>query len=508
MSRPSAARARASTDGRAHARPALALRWLASLVLLLALARVAVAQEGSCPAGSNPDGTCSSAPSSPPRCIGWRQTGGCSTNGAREPAGDKRCTEEIGTGISGFCQCAVGNEKMRARESTCDHRPFTCERECLQVFRYTCVSWRQTGGCSADGDREPNNDKDCSARVEPRSSGFCECGDGRIIKKPGCDHGDFADSFTCAEECVREPDLYEELAIDSSASEKAIKQAFRKLSLKYHPDKTKNDPKLTARFSSIREAYEIISDPDQRAIYDSAGYKMVEDSKNQRVEKGPAMTGEVKVSLAQVYNGAELVTEIQRKVICRGCKEHFTDRCKQCRVQCAHEIEIQNVRMGPMVMQQQVEVPSKQKCRHVKTKLTVDVERGMAFGDTLTFRSMGEQQPGKIPGDVQLKLAEVKDDKAVFKRSGNDLHTDLHVTLKEALLGWERTLTHLDGRQIVLSYTGVTKPSSVMKVEGEGMPHKGDPTNLGNLLAKLHIDMPTAEQLTPAHREWLAANFP
>lgn len=485
----------------------LAARSLVALLLLQALgSSSAAAEDGACPADGSGGEACAAQLSSPPRCIKWRQTGGCDPKGPREKHGDRNCNEEIATGISGYCQCSVGSQKMMARQSTCDHRPFTCDKECLLVLRYTCVSWRQSGGCKADGDREPHLDKPCNSRVDPRSSGYCECGDGRIIRKPGCEHGSFSDAFTCEDECARESDLYEELGVDSSVAEKGIKQAFRKLSLKYHPDKTRNDPYLTTRFAAIREAYEILNDADKRAIYDSAGYKMLDDVKNNKAEKGPAMEGEVKVTLAQVYNGAEFMTQIQRKVICRGCAEQFTERCKQCKEKCANEVELRNVRMGPMVMQQQVEVPSRQKCRHEQTKLHVDIERGMSFGDTLTFRSMGEQQPKKIPGDVVLKLAEIKD--KVFRRSGNDLHTDIHVSLKEALLGFERTLTHLDERKLELSYKGVTKPSSVMKVEGEGMPYRGDPTMMGNLLVKLHIDMPREEQLTESHRQWLATNFP
>merc|ERR1740130_1305754 len=150
------------------------------------------------------------------------------------------------------------------------------------------------------------------------------------------------------------------------------------------------------------------------------------------------MNGEVHVTLEGMYNGEEITTQIQRKVICRGCDKLQSKRCQACNQRCADEVELRNVQMGPMVMQQNVRVPSKQKCRAETTPLLVAVERGMSAGDTVVFKSRGEQQPKKIPGDVVLKLSERKH--KVFTRVGVDLNTEVEITLREALLGWERTI--------------------------------------------------------------------
>lgn len=382
----------------------------------------------------------------------------------------------------------------------CDHRPFQCATECLQYHRYTCVAWRQTADCSADGRREQHLDRSCDDTINPTMSGFCECGDGRVIRRPGCARGEFAEPFSCRDECAHEPDLYEELGLDSGASEKAIKQAFRKLSLRYHPDKTRSDPALTARFTSIREAYDVVSDQEQRALYDAAGLKLVSDARHQKLEKGPAVQGEVEVTLEQLYNGEEAPRSVARKVICRGCAEHLTERCRRCTAQCANEVEVRNVQMGPMVVQQQVEVPSRQRCRVENVALAVAVERGMADGERLSFKGMGEQQPGKIPGDVVLVLRAAPHPS--FRRAGADLHVALEVSLREALLGFERTLTHLDGRRITFTVDGVTKPSGVVRIGGEGMPQRGDPTQRGDLYIKLHFAMPKDG------RQWLEQNCP
>eukprot|EP00439_Symbiodinium_sp_Y106_P054559 s4935_g7.t1 len=428
-----------------HGPGALLWAWL-----LLPLATVG--SDESCPAGGCAAGE-AAKDTIDFRCVRWRQTAGCNPKGAREKEGDQSCDEDISTGRSGYCQCTLNGQKLNARAVTCDHRPLRCSTECLQAERYTCISWRQTGNCSADGLRETEKD----ASIPPTMSGYCECGAGRIVRKPGCSHGEWSEPFSCADECASEATLYEELGLDSGASDKEIKQAWRKLSLKYHPDKTQNDPTLSARFAQIREAYDILGDEDKRAVFDAAGLHMLFQSAANKVEKGPATNSEVSVTLEQLYNGQDLRAEgihkasvkdperdeiqatVPRILICRGCVDQVTERCRKCTHKCANELEIRHVRMGGtnMVMQQQVQVPSKEKCRVQQNRLAISIERGMSAGDTMIFKHQGEQQPKKIPGDVVVKLKEVRH--PTFRRAGVDLHTDVNVTLKEAAAdgeGW------------------------------------------------------------------------
>mmetsp|Transcript_8169 Transcript_8169/g.17835 ORF Transcript_8169/g.17835 Transcript_8169/m.17835 type:complete len:475 (-) Transcript_8169:106-1530(-) len=471
---------------------------VAALLLLWSVAALGGASESeSCPAGSAEGCAGSGVLAASPKCVSWRQTAGCDPKGNRERQGDKPCTSLIEPGRSGYCECSVGSARHLVRQVTCDHRPFRCDTECLQVLRYTCVSWRQTKGCDANGEREAQNDKPCDQEISARSSGFCECGAGRVVKKPGCEHGEFEEPFSCRDVCAGEPDLYEELGVDSGASEKDIKQAFRKLSLKFHPDKTQDDPVLTARFAAMREAYDIIGNQEQRSLYDAAGLQMVLDAKN-HPDKGPTSSAELEVSLESMYNGEEMKVQLSRKVICRGCAGKSTERCRKCTTACANELQLVNVQMGPMIVQQRQEVRSKEKCRMENAKLLIHVEQGMSNGDSIMFKNQGEQQPKKLPGDLKLVFKEKKHQ--LFRRVGVDLHIELQLSLREALLGFERSIVHLDGRRLTFSYKGVTKPSGVLKITGEGMPHRGDSTQRGNLLARCTIIMPDDG------RQWLKEN--
>merc|ERR1712218_356266 len=126
-----------------------------------------------------------------------------------------------------------------------------------------------------------------------------------------------------------------------------------------------------------------------------------------------------------------------------------------------------------MFMQQQEEVQSKEKCKHEHTLLDAQVEKGMRDGETLNFPRMAEQRPGMIPGSVIMTLKASKHPK--FDRRGDDLHMNMKVSLREALLGWTQSIRHLDGHTIELDTTSVTKPFQVIKVQGEGMPLRDDP---------------------------------
>merc|ERR1711861_4307 len=141
-------------------------------------------------------------------------------------------------------------------------------------------------------------------------------------------------------------------------------------------------------------------------------------------------------------------------------------------------------------MGQQVQVPSKEKCKMEQTKLDVLIEKGMSDGSEIKFERMSEQKPGQIPGDVIVKLKQKPD--ARFKRRGNDLHTEMTITLKDALLGFTRTLHHLDGHEVIIENKGITAPRQVFKIAEEGMPVHNFPSQAGDLHVMVQIQMPTS----------------
>ena len=146
-------------------------------------------------------------------------------------------------------------------------------------------------------------------------------------------------------------------------------------------------------------------------------------------------------------------------------------------------------RAGPgMVVQQEVMVESKEKCKREEKTLRATIEQGMPDGEEIVFKYESEQKPGQIPGDVVMKLKSIPHN--TFKRNRDTLSMKLAIPLRAALLGFETAFKHLDGHSVSVKRSGVTKPGQVLRIKGEGMPKHGTPSEFGDLLITFTVDFP------------------
>merc|ERR1719203_771379 len=240
-----------------------------------------------------------------------------------------------------------------------------------------------------------------------------------------------------------EKDLYGALGLPDDADEAEIKKVYRKLSIKYHPDKNP-DEESRKKFSDVRDAYEILNDPDKKILYDTGGMEAVKKLEKGEVQKGDDANANMEVRLEDLYNGGTNKASFNRRIVCRGCRVRpDSPNCRGCS-RCPNEQKTVHVQVGPgMFMQQQQEVQSKEMCKKEDTVVDVQIERGMRDGESVTFQRMGEQRPGMLPGSVIMNLKQAKHRKS--ERRGDDLHMKMQVNLREALLGWSQTIRHLDG---------------------------------------------------------------
>jgi DnaJ-class molecular chaperone len=246
----------------------------------------------------------------------------------------------------------------------------------------------------------------------------------------------------------------------------------------------------------VRDAYEILNDPDKKILYDTGGMEAVKNHEKGQVQKGDDVQATLDMSLEDLYNGGVRKASFERRVVCRGCRARpDSPKCQGCG-RCPNEVRNVNRQVGPgMFIQQQEEVASKEKCKHEDTLIDVQIERGMRNGESVNFPRMAEQRPGILPGAMIFNLKAMKHPK--FERKGDDLHMNMQVSLREALLGWEQTIRHMDGHSIETGTSSVTKPFQVTKVEGEGMPLRDDPSSFGDLYIMVEVIFPatlTAEQ--------------
>jgi len=284
-------------------------------------------------------------------------------------------------------------------------------------------------------------------------------------------------------------DLYQILGLPEDASEDDIKKVYRKLSIKYHPDKNP-DEESKLKFAEIRDAYEILNDPDKKILYDTGGMDAVQSHAKGNIEKTDDYDAEIAVTLKELYTGGERKLTFQRRIVCRGCRAQPNHpKCNGCS-RCPNEVKTVHVQMGPFLTQQQQEVPSKEKCRQEKASVVAQVEKGMSHNERLTFPRMSQQRPGMLPGSVVVTLVAHKH--PTMTRKGNDLHMEMTVSLREALLGWSQTIRHIDGHTVELVVSDVTKHLQVLMIEGEGMPLRDDPASFGDLYVKVKVGFPAS----------------
>eukprot|EP00924_Labyrinthula_sp_SR-Ha-C_P014272 augustus_masked-scaffold_20-processed-gene-0.9-mRNA-1 protein AED:0.07 eAED:0.07 QI:0/-1/0/1/-1/1/1/0/499 len=352
-------------------------------------------------------------------------------------------------------------------------------------------------------------------------------------------------SFVRKEETEAVEDLYVVLGVDVDATDNEIKKRYRKLSREIHPDKFDGPPeekrKVEERFMKVQRAYEILKEDDSRMIYDTGGIEAVEEmekNKNgqqprgndlfsmffggmggQQMQQGQDVTLELKVSLADVYNGRTIEHKFNRRVVCRRCStinDQNRERCSKCRTKCPGEVKMVQRRMGNMIVQQQEEVPSKERCKMEDALLEVIVEKGMKPGEAIKFPRKGEQTPGILPGDVLVKLVDEGDIRRHltkgydrFKRSGNDLKMKKKISLKEALTGFRFDVLHLDKdneRAVHVENDGqIIYPGMIKKIPNEGMPVHNFPSQKGNLLIEFEIAFP--KKLSPEQEKAITELF-
>ncbi|KAL6714685.1 DnaJ-related protein scj1 [Lecanora helva] len=347
-------------------------------------------------------------------------------------------------------------------------------------------------------------------------------------------------------------DFYKLLEISKSASERDIKKAYRLLSKKYHPDKNPGNASASEKFVQIAEAYDALSTPETRKIYDQYGHEGLAQHKQRGgsgggggghdpfdlfsrffggsghfghqsgQRRGPDMEVRVSVPLRDFYNGHEHEFSIEKQQICEECEgsgsaDGAVDTCSQCG---GRGVVVQKHMLAPGIFQQmQMQCDScggkgqtiKHRCkvcggaRVVKKTVshTLQVEKGMPKGAKVTYENEADESPDWEAGDLVVHIGEqeagfeegVRHDGTFFRRKGRDVFWKEVLSLREAWMGdWERNLTHLDGHVVRLGRKRgqVVQPNQVEVVPGEGMPvwmHEQEDHRQGEEeYGKLHVE--------------------
>jgi len=338
-------------------------------------------------------------------------------------------------------------------------------------------------------------------------------------------------------------DYYEILGVPRNASQEEIKKAFRRLARKYHPDINKS-PEAQEKFKEINEAYQVLSDPEKRKLYDMYGHAAFEGTgaqeqtytripdleeilseffgegfgsvfdtiferatRGRRRERRRPLKGEdifktVEISLEDAYRGTTVSVDVDREVECSACGGTGYDRekgvrtCPTCGgtgqvVQRQFFITISQTCpacKGEGVVYEPCRVCGGRGTVRKRESIKVRIPPGVDNGSRLVVEGKGHAgRFGGPPGDLYIQVR-VKPHR-IFERKGDDLYVDVNLTYPEAVLGTEIEVPTLSGEKVKVKIPPGTGHGDLIKVEGYGMPKlKGK--GRGDLYVRVNIVVP------------------
>ncbi len=335
-------------------------------------------------------------------------------------------------------------------------------------------------------------------------------------------------------------DYYEVLGVSKNATQEEIKRAYRRLARKYHPDFNK-DPEAQEKFKEINEAYQVLSDPEKRKLYDQYGHSafqgataggepgqqawgdifetiedifkgfgfedlFVEKRGRRRTQRRP-IKGEdiyytVELTLEEAYSGRVVNIPIVREVSCPACEGLGYDKSKGERTcpTCGGRGNIYQRQFfisisqtcptcgGEGVIRESCDRCGGRGTIPTKEEIKVRIPPGVDNGSRVFVEGKGHSGLyGGPPGDLYL-LVKISPHK-LFERRGDNLYLDIYLKLTEAVMGTELEVPTLSGEKVKIKVPPGVKEGDAVRVEGKGMPRlRGG--GFGDLFLRIHIDIP------------------
>ncbi|MEW5827979.1 MAG: DnaJ C-terminal domain-containing protein [Chloroflexota bacterium] len=293
-------------------------------------------------------------------------------------------------------------------------------------------------------------------------------------------------------------DYYKSLGLERNASADEIKSAYRKLALKYHPDRNPGDKQAEERFKEVNEAYQVLSDPQKRAHYDRLG-----SSYSQWQRSGAPGS----------FNWDDFFTGRQGTRVDPGTLESlfggsgmgggvFSDFFQAifggmgAPQRAARQPRAQNSELPVTISLDEAYQGTTRRLKIGDRQKEVTIPPGVKTGSKVRVAGAG---PGGLPGQTGdlLLLINVSDDPR-FTREGDDLHTQVSVDVFTAMLGGEAQVPTMTGT-LVLTIPPGTQPEQVFRIAGRGMPRLRSPQVKGDLMAHVKVQVP--RQLTDEQRQ-------
>ncbi|WP_405569380.1 molecular chaperone DnaJ [Winogradskyella sp. Asnod2-B02-A] len=313
-------------------------------------------------------------------------------------------------------------------------------------------------------------------------------------------------------------DYYDILGISKGASEAEIKKAYRKMALKYHPDKNPDDSSAEDKFKKAAEAYEVLSNADKKARYDQFGHQAFNGGGGgggfggggmnmddifsqfgdifgggfgggggfsgfggggrQRVVKGSNLRIRVTLSLEDIANGVEKKIKVKRKIQAPGTTYKTCTTCNGA----GQVTRVTNTILGRMqtsaacptcggagqIIDKKPSDADDHGLKVSEETVTVKIPAGVVDGMQLKVTGKGNDAPGNgIAGDLLVAIQE--EDHPTLKREGDNLHYDMYVSLPDAVLGNSKEIDTVTGKVRIKIEPGV-QSGKILRLRGKGIP--------------------------------------
>jgi curved DNA-binding protein len=290
-------------------------------------------------------------------------------------------------------------------------------------------------------------------------------------------------------------DYYKVLGVDRKASEEEIRKAYRDLAKQHHPDRNPNNKQAEERFKEINEAYQVLSDPEKRKVYDRLG----SDYSNWQRRGAPGDFNWGEYGGGYPGGGRVNINYEDLEDILGGGGGGMGGFSDFFRTIFGRDVDTET-RSRPQAYQQQLDITMEEAYRGTTRVIQNDgnqkqvrIPPGVRTGSKVRVAGAG-------PNGVDLYLiVNVAEDNR-FERRGNDLHTSAAVDVFTAILGGEAEVDTLDGK-IKLNIPAGTQPEQVFRLAGRGMPQVKNPGQKGDLYVRLKVQIP--KYLSTKQRELL-----